>query len=215
MEKNIAIPADQQATFIKLVNLPIKDFSEIFELFKLFPRDEKPINFKNYLKEKEEYSEVLLGILFSYITFGRNSSYFLNILYKTYLNKIDAKEKSIPEDEFKSKFDIFFQSNNPVLVSLTKTVNSSLFEVVLVDTKIITDIRPIFIKDKDSEILSGSLITNQLRILYDDSDSSEEIYFYLDKSDLIDLKDSIETALKRIEFLERDLEQSKGLNPVK
>lgn len=65
---------------------------------------------------------------------------------------------------------------------------------ILLDTRIITDVRPVFGVDEESEELKATLITHNLKIQYEEDDQIKYIYFALDANDLSVLKDHIVRA---------------------
>lgn len=79
---------------------------------------------------------------------------------------------------------------------------------ILLNTRIITDIRPIFTEDIDC-IIKGNLILHNLMIDYVESGEVKEIYFALDKDDLKKLKDYIERAEKKEKVLREKLKEAR------
>ncbi len=63
-------------------------------------------------------------------------------------------------------------------------------EKLLSNTRIITDIRPIF-DDENSDSIEKNIILHNLRIRYMDADGNHEIYFAVDRRDLQNLKEQI------------------------
>jgi hypothetical protein len=77
---------------------------------------------------------------------------------------------------------------------------------ILMDTKIITDIRPIF--DRDS--ISGLVVIHTLKIEYrDERGKSNEIYFALDRDDLKNLWENISLAESRENSIKTSIAGSK------
>ena len=94
--------------------------------------------------------------------------------------------------------------------STTATINATETAVdrdkILTDTKIITDIRPIF--DRDS--ISGLVVIHTLKVEYrDERGKSNEIYFALDRDDLKNLLENISLAESRESSIKTSISGSK------
>ncbi|MGH7900629.1 MAG: hypothetical protein ACRENZ_02720 [Thermodesulfobacteriota bacterium] len=80
-------------------------------------------------------------------------------------------------------------------------------DIILLNTRIITDVRPIFTEDISCEI-KANIILHNLKIGYAESRQLKEIYFALDKDDLKKLKDNIERAEKKEKVLREELKKT-------
>jgi hypothetical protein len=80
-------------------------------------------------------------------------------------------------------------------------------ENVYVDSRIITDVRPVFPDDTNS--MAAAVITDHLRVsFYDRKSDLSTIYVALDQGDLIDLRDEIDRALAKNNSMRNFLEAS-------
>lgn len=80
-------------------------------------------------------------------------------------------------------------------------------ENVYVNTRIITDVRPVF--PDDTSTMAAAVITDHLRInYYDRKGDFSSFYVAMDQGDLIELREEIDRALKKNESMRRFLEVS-------
>lgn len=71
------------------------------------------------------------------------------------------------------------------------------YERIVTDTRILTDIRPIFDDDEDEPNVEAAIVNHTLRFSYTSGDGDHEIHFALDAADLTKLTAQIERALKK------------------
>lgn len=73
--------------------------------------------------------------------------------------------------------------------------------------RILTDVRPVFSPQIENQPV-GSVIFHNLRISYSRNQRDEEIYFALDKSDLVQLQRMIDRAIRKSDLLKEQFSDS-------
>jgi len=76
------------------------------------------------------------------------------------------------------------------------------YEKILVDTRIITDVRFVF-EENIEKNSNNAVIVHQLKISFNENDKLRDNYFALDANDLKSLRDNIERALKKEELIKK------------
>jgi hypothetical protein len=134
---------------------------------------------------------------------------FVSLLLEPFKEDYKLKNQNLQED-----FEIKIQSMNNFLKTIL-TSNNSLFLIekskrllgerakLIGNTRIITDIRPVFKEEKIDEP-NNCLIIHNLRIEYTkDFRSQKRTYYALDHQDLIDLQTQIKRALEKEEEMKK------------
>lgn len=205
MEKSIVIPQSESEIFNELANLPIEEFEEIGRRINSLSLIDKltVVDLKIALEDKKDYSRIIFGLFYGFISFENNSDFFLTELYKSY--EITSKDiKRINKEDFKKKFGHIFHSQSPIFKILSSKYYSSEVQILFLDAKIITDVRPIFSYDNGDEII-GSIVINQLKIIFEEQGEKEELYINLGRNDLVDLKEKLEKAIMKNEVISKKL----------
>jgi hypothetical protein len=88
---------------------------------------------------------------------------------------------------------------NPVIDRFAKALSlRNEYERILDDTRILTDIRPVFDEDADNPAITAAIVNHTLRFSYTSGDGeSHESHFALDISDLNKLRKQIDKAIKK------------------
>lgn len=85
------------------------------------------------------------------------------------------------------------------IVTIAKALELSLdFEHILVDTKILTDVRLVYSASRDKII--GGIVCNRLRIKMHDEDAHKSLSISLDKDEIEHLQKLCDDALRKIEM---------------
>ncbi|WP_191496159.1 hypothetical protein [Mycobacterium simulans] len=71
------------------------------------------------------------------------------------------------------------------------------YERIVTDTRILSDIRPVFDDDEGDPAIEAVIVNHTLRFSYTAGDGDHELHFALDASDLKKLKAQIERALEK------------------
>jgi len=162
-----------------------KDYPEIFELISIL------FKISHNLVEDQIFSDIdsfISDIIGSFIERYDSKSYDTKdekiISLKQYLNKILTIDTGI----------FYFEKAVKLLAERSKLIEN---------TRIITDIRPVF-KEQKIEPPDYCLITHNLRINYvTESRDKKKVYFALDRQDLIELKSQIDRALEKEKELQK------------
>jgi hypothetical protein len=95
------------------------------------------------------------------------------------------------------------------IVTIAKALELSLdFEHILVDSKILTDVRMVYSANRDKII--GGIVCNRLRIKMHEEDAHKSLSISIDKDEIEHLKKLCEDALQKIKMAS-DLLKSAGL----
>jgi hypothetical protein len=122
--------------------------------------------------------------------------------------KKDIKKDLIEDLDFdflKVKFSELIKISSINRISVAKQAFFD-FQNLVYDTGIQTDIRPIYDETKNS--INGFVITQNIKVQYNAEDRIRELYFALDRNDLIKLKDQIDLALKKEKLLVKDMKKT-------
>lgn len=146
------------------------------------------------------------------------SLFFVNESYEIDLNTFidditealeETKEKKLkPDENFNNQLKKLLSSKGSFYVVFKANRLISEREKLLVNTRILTDVRPVFNEEKDCKIESFLVIHN-LKIEYHERDEHKEIYFALDNNDLKRLKEFIEKAEEKEKVIKEQLKTIK------
>ena len=220
----ITIPKDQIPLMKKILDLNENQKKIIVDQFKSF----KSSNFEDKVKPIEELEDFPLIFDLLIILFRLNQNLQEDQIFK-YVDEFiynlteDFVQKLKSENyQFESNFDEKFQSMKKFLKDLL-AMDTFLFYVekarslliersrLIRNTRIITDIRPVFREEKiDSP--NYCVITHNLKVEYSkDLENTKKAYYALDHQDLIQLQKHIERALEK-ESEMRKLCQKAGMD---
>lgn len=82
------------------------------------------------------------------------------------------------------------------------------YERILLESRIFSDIRPIFDDEDVGSIVRSAMVNHTLQIGYQSANDAHEIHIALDKSDLLKLKAQIERALTKDSAAQAMIEKS-------
>jgi len=128
------------------------------------------------IENSENEVDVIADDLFKALGEIGNENITLDSEYKTFLNELLKKSLNSPLSVTQKAFRLIHERDN-----------------LLIKSKIITDVRPVFGGNNNSEVKATSILFN-LRLSYTPSQNSESestITFALDEKDLLELKDEI------------------------
>jgi len=130
---------------------------------------------------------------------------FIEELIDTF-NKLPDEDIIVPST-LKDSLDKLFVSN-VFYVKVKGSYLSSEREKLLVDSRIITDVRPIF-SDDSKCTLDGMIIVHNLKMEYRHGIDIKEAFFALDIEDLEKLKIQIDRALNKERIMKGSLQDAK------
>ena len=156
------------------------------DITKLIPAES--INYKNLF-------DVFFGISRAKIRYSLDDSLFTDEFSKLLLKNDLSETEEIKRD--------FLRILNSKLLITSKAINLTLSnDKILLDSKIITDLRPVFNLEKDISSFIGNVITIFLNIDYRINESDINIvYLSLDEDDLSKLKEQIFRAEEKLKIL--------------
>jgi hypothetical protein len=100
-------------------------------------------------------------------------------------------------DQASKVFERFLSLDN--IITIAKALELSLdFEHILIDTKILIDVRFVYSADRNKII--GGIVCNRLRIKFHDEDGHKSLSISLDKDEIQYLQKQCADALKKIEL---------------
>jgi hypothetical protein len=143
-------------------------------------------------------SSAISGIFYAYIASGKKEDEFTEKFIASVADYGDSFTKN-DLNNLKSNLLMIF-AIVPLFVAhkaQTLVMNS---ERLMIDSRILTDIRPVFGQCQTDSIL-GYAISQTLKIDYRDSHGNGEFYVALDSSDLRSLKQIIDRALEKLEII--------------
>ena len=105
-------------------------------------------------------------------------------------------EKGVPAD-WEICRSVFLELFSLDTISLSNKALDLSFDYsnLLVESRILTDARPVF--NEDHSKIVGAIIAQSLRIQYSDNDGTQDVTISLDIDDIEDLRDSCVEALKK------------------
>lgn len=217
---SIRIPEDHLPIMKKILDLDESQKKKIIEKFKNY----KPLKFREDPKKVEmfkEFPDIFDLIIILYKLYSKlhedqiveDINDFVVDLTNAFLNQIESEGYRDINSKIKlmQQFFIKLLTVDAPIFYFEKTIRLLLERSkLIVNTRIITDIRPVF-KEEYVDRPNYSLITHNLRIEYTkDLGNRKRIFFALDHQDLINLQNQIERALEKEDELQK-LCQDAGL----
>lgn len=83
------------------------------------------------------------------------------------------------------------------------------YERIVTDTRILSDIRPIFDDEQNDPTIEAAIVNHIIRVAYTAADGDHEVHLSLDAADLEKLQAQIERALKKDKAAQALLETAK------
>jgi len=191
------IPARYKHAFEIFLKLNQKTITKFIYELENAPKGLLPDELSKTLSKKLDLDEIELEALIDMVfsLFGFKERYEIEL--KEFANGIvealkHTKNKNLKIDEntYNRLIEVLSASGN-FIITLKATDMLKERERLIMDSRIITDIRPIF--NESSEVV-GSIVIHNLNINYTEGEITKEIYFALDKSDLKLLKENIQKA---------------------
>ena len=166
----------------------------------------KKLSQKLNLKKSELFQ--IIRTFFSLISNQEESRVDLNIFVDDIIEALKEDEKLEPDIALKSQLTEILSSRGLFYYTSKATTLVNEREKLLVNTRIVTDVRPVFNEEKDCKI-ENLLVIHNLKIEYHEGSEHKELYFALDGSDLKRLKEHIQRAEEKEKAIR---EQFKSIN---
>ncbi len=214
---SIAIPDQHHIIFKKLCSYTEDQVTTIAEIL-----DNAPLTFStneilelfvvkkvNWI-ERDDLSNII-DVLTSLFTFRKaqlddlNDDEFIKLLLDSAIDDID---KEYDWSNLKNIFNILFSKSKTIKVAGKALDVTSDHSCVYRDSRILSDIRPIFYDEDGDESIVTTTTTHTLKITYNDNNDSKINNFYiaLDINDLKNLQEIVERAIEKekklIDFLQ-------------
>ncbi|MDQ6813176.1 MAG: hypothetical protein M3040_05540 [Bacteroidota bacterium] len=200
------IPKQDFEGFSIIHSLSIKSINAINNAIRSSAKTLTPTRLVEYVSDQVdiEYSDLkkVLQIIYSLSTLRKDDGLSKEDITSSIIDSL----KEIDEEPFKSetKWDSF-QKKLLALFTHEEKINLGYkamslaweYDKIFVDSRIMTDIRPVFEEDADKDI-NSSLIVHHLKIEYHYSnDTHKKVFITLDADDLNVLKEQISRAEKK------------------
>lgn len=208
----LRIPDTYKLGFKNFFSLSLSDknilFNKIAALEEDIPTKKVPEYLSQYLTLEEEEIREIIDMFLSLFQAKEGSSESLDEFIsdlEAALNRLEEKELEAPttfKDDLKRLFSL-----NLFYSRVKGSYLSSEREKLLIDSRILTDIRPIFTDDA-SCILNGMIVVHNLKLEYKHGIDNKEAFFALDLEDLERLKSQIERALLKEKNLKASLQKA-------
>ncbi|MBA7567309.1 hypothetical protein ES708_09019 [subsurface metagenome] len=203
------IPDEYIPGFKKLISLDIESQEELISALKNAPIGSWDVGLSNFISQKTKIkSEIILDIvnlLFSLLINKRYSEQSTDKFLDQILSAIkDIKDPELlPSPELKELLTKLLSIKT--IETTTKAFElENEREILFIDARIVTDIRPVF-DDANSGNISGQLIINTLKLRYKDSEGFKSIYIAVDDKDLSKLKEQIIRAERKIKRINKGM----------
>jgi len=187
-----------------------KFIQEVKESGDTLSLDDLTIAIVTQLEIKKEKIDEINNTLLSLFILKDSTNLDLDTLVSEILNALEGTNEEAlkpPESLRNQLIELLKLERSPYFFkSKAKTLKKER-EKLLIDTRIITDIRPIFTEDDYCRVM-GNLIIHNLKIVYGEGGNIQEIFLAVDKDDLKRLKKNIERADKKEEVLRNELKKS-------
>lgn len=196
----VNIPDEDFSEFIELINLEELDFDDLVSKTEKIKISLYVSDIRKELESITKFNKIILGLYYAFCKLDISGTEFIDKLYKFYISKV---EKPYTIEEFKGKVNKLFHEKNPIRISIKSAILRWENKCIYDDSRIISDIRPVFNNRNEEEIISN-IILHQLRIDYrEDNDVEKEIFITLNENNLIDLKEVVDRALRKNEILKQ------------
>ena len=164
---------------------------------------------KKLNKKRSELFEII-RTFFSLISARESSGVDLDTFIDEIIEALEETKdnKLKPDNTLKDQLTEILSSKGSFYITFKATTLVGEREKLLGNTRIITDVRPVFNEENDCKIESFLLIHN-LKIVYHEGEEHKEVYFALDKNDLKILKEHIQRAEEKEKSIR---EQFKTIN---
>ena len=202
----IAIPERHEEGFQLFIALEDNQREELISIFENLPIGATPQKASNAISQKLDLSEnsaIEMSLtLFSIFSAFDRLDFSVEELVGEFIKAI-KESKTLKELEISENFENqLFRLIDISNLTLTSKAIDLLTERgrILLSTRIISDVRPVFSGKDDLEIV-GNLIIHNLKVAYKDNSNLKELFLALDSKDLSELKEQIIRTEKKEEKL--------------
>jgi hypothetical protein len=207
---NIVIPEAVLPGFVQISKLSKKQIEGFITFLKEIPVGTKMKDVNDFLQSslniKASKSIVETLISFSELLEPSDVNFeeLTNDLTSAFKSLITDEEITAPQVEsLKSNLLQIFQNSKNLKLTLKAFKLAHEDDFVYLESRIITDIRLVF-NDNLVETKRSALIIHRLHIGFRENKDFSELFLTLNSSDLRELKEDIERALKKEELIKKD-----------
>nr|NQU94468.1 hypothetical protein [Bacteroidota bacterium] len=190
-------PREDFESLIELLNMSGEEFDTLVSEIEKIPNNISFGDVEESLMEVTNSHKVILGLYFTFCKVDIPEKKFAKKLLDYYTKQLD---EGIKKSDLESKVLKLFKKDNPVRLAIKSRIIASQIDKSFIDSRIITDIRPVF-SSSEENILIGKVITNNLKISFRKDNAIKDVYFSLDEEDLESLKKTINRALLKTKLL--------------
>ena len=149
---------------------------------------------------EEDIANIILSLTLSLLSSLEDSELDIEKFKNSIYSSLEEKEKEdlIPTTSLRKYIDLILQKGQNLKVTTKAHTLNSERERILVSSRIITDIRPVFNDEKEEEI-QGSIIIHTLQLEFFEDSKKKTMFFAVDSKDLEKLKTDVERAEKKHE----------------
>lgn len=163
------------------------------------------------LPEQSNKVRTIMKLIMSFYALRRQRNLTVDELLQGLSSAIESFSEWTEEEiskwkELETHLPNFFSL--PSVMSVVKMLDLSYdYSNLLQNSKILTDIRPIF--NEDASNIEGSVISYTLRIYYNTRSISKNLSIALDKEDIIKLRNQCERALEKAKTAKKFMQENK------
>lgn len=157
-------------------------------------------------EEASSVSEFVLNVFFLLFAYGKKPSSMAESLAD---KVVQADFSETERGNLRTRLERLF-SIEPLFISIKATNLFNDNERVLVGSKILTDVRPVF-PNGDTDAVLGYTVIHNLKLIYQDSEGSKEFLVALGIEELQSLEEDLSRARGKMQAISRDglLKQAK------
>ncbi|MBD2778709.1 hypothetical protein [Iningainema tapete] len=220
------IPNQVKSGIFQLIKISEHNFEQVISAIKSAPVafnvNQILLEFQNHLEnlDDENVRDIVRAIL-SFFALRESTNSSIEQISEDLIEAILSDDDFVKEfsdeqlDSFKDRLVKLLEIDTSLKLS-TKAVNLlQEYERILLESRIITDIRPLLSTDSDKDV-TGALIVHTLKIEYRDADGFKEFYVALDSKDLQNLREQLNKAEETANAIEKMLSKANitYLNPT-
>ena len=208
----ISIPEDYRKGFADLINLGDDKRSKLFQILSEIEGGLLPHEIAAELCRKlgieNEVADGIIRTLFSLLSGKENAPIELGQFVKGVVSASQSLDNIELENLEIFEKQIFEFLANPSALSLTNKAVDLITEreKIWLSSRVITDVRPIFMDGEEIEF-EASLIIHNLKVQFKENNGIKEFYFALDNKDLENLKKQIIRAEEKEKILKSMLNE--------
>ena len=195
---SIEIPKEEFVNFTDLISDENDSLEKINKYLPSVSKKDTLESIENKIKTITKNYKVIFGLIYTFCKLDIPAKKYIKYLYDYY--KENSENVLFDYNKFENKLSNIIYDTIPVKLNLKSLILIRENQRIFYDSRILTDIRPIFL-NKEREELIGQAIMNQLKIIYHENNETKEFFITLDENDLGNLKHTIERAEKKIKLL--------------